>query len=148
MTLPTHAATGLLIGAIVGHPIIGLVVACAPDVDHLYSYVKHGYLKDWNTFYKNAFGKDDARGDQRNILHNVVVFGILVLLVWFLLPQLFLVFTLAYGSHLLLDAVDTSDYYLLYPWKKINIRGFIDFYSWQEAILLSGILIALIFVLI
>ena len=148
MTLPTHAMTGLLIGTAVGHPVEGVIFGCLPDIDHFYSYVKHGYLKNWNTFYKNAFGRDDAAGDQRNILHNIFVFAGLSILIWFLLPQFFLVFTIAYASHLVLDAIDTSDYFPLYPWKGINIRGFINFYSWQEGVLLSGILVAYIFVLL
>lgn len=135
MTLPTHAVAGALIGCITGQPLVGILVACLPDIDHLYSYIKHGYLKNWPIFYKNAFGKEDIQGDQRNILHNIIIAFGLSLIVFFLFHSIFLTFLLSYASHLLLDAIDTSDYFPLYPYKIINIRGFIDFYSWQEVLL-------------
>lgn len=146
MTLPTHAVTGLLIGTLLGYPIIGLVTGCFPDIDHLYSYVKHGYFKNWKVFYKYAFGKDDVTGDQRNILHNVLIVSLLCLLVFFTLHKFFAVFSLAYISHIILDAVDTSDYFPFYPSKIINIKGFLDFYSYQEGILFSVLLIIQLFV--
>lgn len=135
MTLPTHAIAGVLIGSVTGHLWIGVVVACFPDIDHLYSYIKHGYLRNWKVFYKNAFGKEDAHKDQRNILHNFIIAFGLCLIVYFLFHAIFLTFVLAYTSHLLLDALDTSDYFPLYPYKNNNIKGFIDFYSLQEGFL-------------
>lgn len=141
MTLPTHAVTGLLIGTLLGHPTLGLVVGCFPDIDHLYSYVKHGYLKNWRTFYRHAFGKDDVTGDQRNILHNILIVLLLCLVIFFVLPELFTVVSFAYISHIILDAIDTSDYFPLYPSKVINIKGFLDFYSYKEGILFSILLL-------
>lgn len=141
MTLPTHAITGLLIGTITGHPIVGLIAGCFPDIDHVYSYVKHGYLKNWKTFYKNAFGKEDVSGDQRNILHNIFIAALICLIGFIAAPLFFVTFSLSYVSHLLLDALDTSDYFPLYPSRIINIKGFIDFYSHQEVVLFIGILL-------
>lgn len=146
MTLPTHAISGLLIGSILGHPVVGLIAGCFPDIDHLYSYVKHGYIKNWKTFYKHAFGKEDVTGDQRNILHNVLVVLLLCLILSFILPKFFIVFSLGYISHIILDAIDTSDYFPLYPSKIINIKGFLDFYSYQERILFTILLIIQLFV--
>ena len=112
----------------------------------MYSYVKHGYLKNWKTFYTNAFGKDDVSGDQRNILHNIVVAAVICLIVFIVAPALVTVFSLAYISHLLLDAVDTSDYFPLYPSKILNIKGFIEFYSFQEVVLFIGVLLIQLFI--
>lgn len=148
MTLPTHAITGLLIGTLTGHPVAGLIVGCFPDVDHMYSYVKHGYLKDWKTFYTNAFSKDDVSGDQRNILHNIIIAALICSIVFIVAPKFITVFSLAYISHLLLDALDTSDYFPLYPSKVLNIKGFIDFYSHQEMVLFIGLLLIYVSVLL
>lgn len=119
--------------------MVGLAVACFPDTDHLYSYVKHGYFKNWKRFYKNAFGEHDAYRDQRNILHNIIVAGTICGIGFSIVPELAVTITLAYASHLMLDAIDKSDYYPLYPLRGINMRGFIDFYSWQEGIVFVGL---------
>ena len=139
MTLPTHALLGLAIGQITHQPLLGISFAIIPDIDHLYSYVKHRYYKDWNIFYKNAFGKHDFYQDQRNILHNVVVYGILVIFSYIFYPSITLTLSISYLSHILLDALDSSDYYPLYPIKILNIRGPIDFYSKSEFVVLLGL---------
>jgi len=42
---------------------------------------------------------------------------------------------LSYASHLLLDLLDSADYWPLYPFKFLNYRGPVRFFSKQEVFL-------------
>ncbi len=142
MTFPTHVMAGLIIGKITGSYTPAILAATLPDVDHVYAYLTNNILFKPKELWKALTDTKDPYGDQRWYLHTLWSFCLISILFFLLLPQIAVPIILGYASHLLLDAFDASDYWPLYPLKKINIRGPIKYYSFYEVlvfILLLGI---------
>lgn len=136
MTTPTHAALGLLIGTVTGHPIVGMFTAVIVDSDHLVVYIRHGILKNPRLFWKTVTSVDDPYGGQRGWLHSLLVAAPLSLLVLVIAPVWGTTIVASYLlGHLALDALDSADYWPLYPSKSYVIRGPVQFFSYQELIL-------------
>ncbi len=87
MTLPTHILLGAIIGKATGNYPVAILSSTVIDLDHMYSYAKHGVLKNPKLFWKTVTEEKDAEGDQRGILHNVIVYVFLSLLIIFLFPK-------------------------------------------------------------
>jgi membrane-bound metal-dependent hydrolase YbcI (DUF457 family) len=135
MTFPTHFFAGLAIGAATGDYSVALVTSVAPDLDHAISFARHGVFRSPSIFWKTITAETDPWSDQRNILHNVIVVAVLIAFVGYFFPAHVFTFGLSYGVHLLLDALDASDYFPLYPWKGINLRGPVHYNSkWEYVI--------------
>lgn len=145
MTLPSHILLGGVIATVTGNPVVAIAVSVLIDLDHLVSYAKSGVLLSPKKLWKTVTDKNDPYGDQRGYLHNFFVAGLVCVAVWFLFPLVGLTFMLAYLGHLFLDALDTSDYWPLYPSKKINMQGFIDYYSKQELFVILLLLLILLY---
>ncbi len=146
MTLPTHILAGLVIGKLTGNYSLSVAGSILIDVDHVFSYVKNGVLFKPKKFLQTVFNKDDPYGDQRFLLHNVLVFLLISGVVFLINHQIGFVFGLAYLSHLILDALDNSDYFPFFPNKKMNIRGPIKYFSKQEFFVM--IFLGVVFLLI
>ncbi len=104
------------------------------DLDHAISYFRHGILFKPRKLFRAIFDEADPWGDQRNFLHSVfswVVISVLLLTINF---NFGLVFSIAYFFHLVLDALDGSDLWPLFPLKKLVIKGPIKYYSKQEIV--------------
>lgn len=142
MTLPTHVLAGLVIGKITGNFPLAIAGSIAMDLDHLISYFRHGILFNPRRLFKAISSETDPWGDQRNFLHNVFVF--LGITAFFLVVNfpLGVVFSIAYFFHLLFDALDTADYYPLFPYRKIVLKGFVKYYSKQEVFFAFSLLLA------
>jgi archaellum biogenesis protein FlaJ (TadC family) len=140
---------GLIIGKITGNYPIAIIVSLAIDLDHIISFYRHGVLFNFKKLLKEALDEKDPWGDQRNILHNVFVFIIISFLVIILNSKIALVFSLAYLTHLFLDAINGSPLYPLYPSKKFATKGFIKYNSKQEIMFDAclAIILALIFII-
>ncbi len=140
MTIPTHIIAGLIIGKVTGHYEVGVIGATFLDIDHFYSYVRHGSFSSVKKFLHDAFVAHDITKDQRGVFHNVLVFILISVVV--LLYNFDIGFTLmvSYASHLILDILDASEYYPLWPSVKCPIVGFIDFSSRQEFLVAVGLL--------
>jgi len=145
MTIPTHLALGLLIGKISGNYQISLLVSLAPDIDHLISYTKHGVLFHPKKFWKTVTDVNDPWEDQRSFLHNLIVWFVLSLIAIFLNKTIGIIFASAYLGHLLLDALDNSDYYPFYP-NKFRIKGPIVYASRSEFVLFVALLLTFFFI--
>ena len=145
MTIPTHLALGLLIGKVSGNYEIALLVSMAPDMDHFVSYARHGVLLHPKKFWKTVTDVNDPWEDQRSFLHNIVVWLILSLIAILLNKTAGIVFTSAYFGHLLLDALDNSDYYPFYP-KKFRIKGPVVYNSKGEFVLFAILLLTFFFI--
>lgn len=142
MTAPTHIAMGAVIGTIFGHPILAIAVSVLIDIDHLYSYVRHGVIWQPQKLWKTLTDSDDPYGDQRGYLHNIIIAVILCGLSFLVVPVSFaLVFSVSYIAHLVLDALDRSDYFIFFPSTKVNIKGFIDYYGKTEIIFIVFLLL-------
>ena len=140
MTFPTHLMAGLVLGKITGNYPLSVGVAVGIDVDHIFSYAKNGVLLKPKKFLDTVFNKEDPYGDQRFILHNVLIFILFSVMVSIFNPTVGIVFSLAYLSHIILDALDGSDYFPFFPNKKINIRGPVKYFSRQEFIILASLI--------
>lgn len=146
MTFPTHLLAGLVIGKLTGNYGLSIVGATCVDIDHIYTYAKNGVLLNPKKFFTTVFDREDPYGDQRNILHNVLVFLLISVVTFIINHQIGLVLFLAYLSHLILDALDKSDYFPFFPSKKVNIRGFIDYFSKEEFLIM--IFLGVVFLLV
>lgn len=147
MTLPSHILLGTVIGRMTGDYTTAIAVSAAIDIDHLRSYIKSGVLFDLDRLRKTVLDTEDPYGDQRGYLHNILIAIPITLLVYLISPTIGTVFGIAYGGHLLLDALDKSDYWPLYPYKGINIKGFVEYFSPTEIFFDIFLLIALIVLL-
>lgn len=147
--MPTHILLGAIIGKVTGDPVAAIAVSVLVDVDHLYSYAKHKVLFTFKKFWKVVTDQSDPYGDQRGYLHNIIIAAVISALSFFVSKKFGIVFSSAYFGHLLLDMLDTSDYFIFYPSTTVNVKGFIDYYSKGEVILdvaLVVILISMFFV--
>lgn len=146
MTLPTHFLLGMIIGKVTGNYPVAIASSVLIDLDHLQSYISHELILKPKKLWKVLTDQKDPWGDQRGIFHNVIFFGVVALLLVVLGGIIGKIIVLGYLGHLLLDALDNSDYYPLYPNKKINLKGFINYGTWQE--LLFFIVLVVIFVML
>jgi len=134
MTLPTHALAGLIIGKITGDFPSALAGSLVIDLDHTFSYFRHGILFKPGKLLKVISDEADPWGDQRNFLHSIFVWIAISTLFLIFNYKLGLVFSIAYFFHLVLDALDGSVFYPFFPFKKILMKGFIKYYSKQEIV--------------
>lgn len=79
-------------------------------------------------------------GGQRNWLHNIVVWSVVSFVLYFSLHSIWLPLSLGYASHLMLDALDGADYFPFYPWKGLNIRGPVGYFSKTEMMTTVGLI--------
>lgn len=129
MYLPSHIAAGLVIGKITGDYTAAVIGSLIPDLDHLYSYFKHGAFKSWKKIIQTITSEEDPHDDQRNYFHNIFFFLAVVAFFMIINFSVGLIFSIAYFVHLLMDSLDGAEYYPLYPNKRINLRGPIGYFS-------------------
>ena len=133
MFLLAHLIAGLLIGKIFGNYITALLGALILDIDHLIPYIKHNIIFNFKKFWKTITNSKDPYGNQRNYLHSIFSWIIISFVIILFNFYIGLVFSLAYFSHLLLDALDSSDFYPFYP-LRYNLKGPIKYLSIEEHI--------------
>ena len=141
MTLPTHILLGLVIGKVTGNYELGIFSSIAPDFDHIASYMKSGVLKNPILFWKTVTDREDSYGDQRGILHNILVFIVCSMILIYFFKFIGLVIMFGWLGHIILDMLDNSDYWPFYPNKKIDIRGLIKYFLFQEFLFFVCLLI-------
>lgn len=146
MYLGSHLAVGLVIGKLTGDYTFALLGTIGPDVDHVYSYAKHGFFSSFKKFIKIATSEEDPYDDQRNYLHNIFIVTLICLLVFIFSYQIAGAFLFGYLSHLLMDAFDRADYFPLFPNRKINLRGPIGYFSKYDIFI--SILLLIVFIII
>jgi membrane-bound metal-dependent hydrolase YbcI (DUF457 family) len=146
MTLPTHFLLGMIIGKFTGNYPVAIASSVLVDLDHVQSYISHGLILKPKKLWNALTDQKDPWGDQRGIFHNILFFGVIAILLIILTGKIGIIIILGYVGHLLLDALDNSDYWPLYPNKKINLRGPIKYGTWQE--LLFFIVLLVVFFMI
>jgi membrane-bound metal-dependent hydrolase YbcI (DUF457 family) len=146
MTFPTHLMAGLVIGKLTGNYSLSIAGSLFLDIDHAFSYAKNGILLKPKQLWKAVTDREDPYGDQRYFLHNFFVFLIITTIVLLLDLRIGLIFGIAYLGHLILDALDNSDYFPFFPNKKFNVRGPIRYFSIEESLVFF--LLVIIFFLI
>ena len=132
MTLPTHALAGLIIGRITGDFSTALIGSLIIDADHAISYIRHGMLFTPKKLFRVICDRADPWGDQRSILHSMFSFITISLFLFLLNAHFAFVFSIAYFFHLVLDALDSSDFYPLFPFRKFVLKGRTEYHSKQE----------------
>lgn len=132
----THLAMGLIIGKLTGDYPAALLGSLIIDIDHLIPAAKEKRLFNIKEFWRRSKSFNDSA---RSFLHGLPAFIIISALICLFDWKFGLVFALAYLGHLILDALDDSSLPILYPNKKIDIKGFIPYYS-REELLFSVVL--------
>ena len=145
MFIFAHLAAGLIVGKSFENYTPALIGALVPDLDHIIPYIQHGIFFSPRKFWKTATNPKDRYGNQRNYLHNIIVWAIISVPVIMFDFKIGIVFSLAYLSHLFLDLLDSSDFRPLYP-MKFSIKGPIGYLSKSESFI-TLILFLIFFVL-
>lgn len=146
MTLPTHIALGMIIGKVTGNYPAAITASVLVDLDHLQSYILHGVIFKPKKLWSTLTDQVDQWGDQRGIFHNVLFFTVVSIPLVFFAGMVGIIIIAGYFGHLVLDALDNSDYWPLYPNKKINLKGSIKYGTWQE--LIFFVILIIIFIVI
>lgn len=146
MTLPTHILAGAIVGKLTGNYAAALGAAAAVDLDHTVSYWRHGILFEPKQLWRTLTAEADPWHDQRNFLHSLWTFSLALVFSTLVFPTIAVAFIGGYFSHLLLDALDTSEFYPFYPSRKFPLTGPVRYFSRGELLLDAGLL--LIFLLI
>ncbi len=148
MTWPTHIMAWLLIWHLTWDYVTAVACSFLVDVDHLLPIVKNWLLfrpkKIRDAMINPEVMKNHItwkKEDERNYLHSVFSFFILSALVVLISVPVGIVFTIAYGVHLIFDMLDKSDYYPFYPLKFINVKWFIRYFSKQELFFAFGLFV-------
>ncbi len=148
MTFPSHILLGIILGKLTGNMTLSIIISVSVDIDHLVSYFKNGILLKPKKFWEAAVSRLDAYGDQRGYLHNIFIAAAICGLTFLISTPIGITVTIAYFGHLLLDSLDKSDYWPLYPSKRFDIKGFVDYYSIHELLfdIFLGVIIVLLFI--
>lgn len=131
MYATTHLALGLVIGRLTGDYQAALIGSLIIDIDHLVPAFKEKRIFNFKKLWLLSKSSTDSA---RSFLHGIFPWIGLSTLICFFDLGFGLVFALGYFGHLLLDALDDSPLFILYPSKKINIKGFIPYFSLEEFI--------------
>jgi len=137
---------GLVIGKVTGNYVAAISGALIMDLDHFVSYYRHGIIFKPKKLWQTMMAEKDKWGDQRNFMHGIfswVVGSALLMLINF---QFGLVFSIAYFSHIFLDAIDGADFWPYFPLKKVNMKGPIGYGSRRE--MMFGLFLLLILVVL
>ena len=141
MTLPPHLLLGMIIGKVTGNYPVAIASSVLIDLDHLQSDISRGLITKPRKLWNTLIDQNDPYGDQRGIFHNYLFFLIIATSLIIFTGKIGIVITLGYLGHLLLDTLDNSDYWPLYPNKRINLRGPINYATWKEGIFFVGLII-------
>lgn len=150
MLYTTHIAGGLIIGSLTGEWTAALTGTLIIDADHLIPLIRTGTIFRPTELIANACKQENAYGhaDQRGALHSLFSWAALSVIVMAISFPFGIAFACAYLLHLILDAIDGADFFPLFPYKRINIKGPIGYASIGEHVfgfLLFGIFLAITF---
>jgi membrane-bound metal-dependent hydrolase YbcI (DUF457 family) len=146
MFLPTHLVAGMIIGKLTGDYTTSILGSILMDLDHLFSYYQAGILFNFRKLFNMVTSRANSKIPQRNFFHNIffcLFLSIIILLINF---KIGLIFFAAYILHLVLDSLDDSNYYPMYPNKKISLHGPIKYFSKQEIVIVF-VLILIFFII-
>lgn len=146
MTFPTHLLAGLIIGKVSGDYSAALAGSLLIDMDHIISYHRHGILFKPKELIKAVSSEKDPWGDQRFYLHTIPGLIVISLIVMVINLNVGLVVFSAYLVHLIFDALDSSEYYPLFPSKTLTLTGPIKYNSKTE-VLFGGLLLLVLILL-
>ncbi len=146
MTFPTHVLFGAIIGKMAGDYTTAILSSTLIDIDHLHSYASHGLLLKPKKLWETLIDQKDSYGDQRGFLHNVFIWLSFSFVLFYIFDKVGLVIAIGWLGHLCLDALDKSDYFPFYPNTKINLRGPIQYGTYQELALFLFLIVVYFFI--
>jgi membrane-bound metal-dependent hydrolase YbcI (DUF457 family) len=132
---------GMIIGKVTGNYTAAVASSVLVDLDHIQSYITHGVIFKPKKLWSALTDQVDHWGDQRGVLHNVIFFALVAIFLLALAGTIGQIIVLGYAGHLLLDALDNSDYWPFYPNKRINLKGPIKYGSIQELVFFIGLVL-------
>ena len=146
MTFPTHILAGLIIGNLTWDYTAALTGSLVMDIDHLFSYHRHGILFQPKRILRESLTAEDPWEDQKNFLHSVQSLFAISLLLLLIDVRFGLIFSVAYLIHLILDAL-TGSFYPFYPYKRFYIKEpIIQYVSNKELALAISLSVIFLFV--
>ena len=134
-----HLAMGLIIGKITGDYPTAIISSLTIDLDHLIPFARQKAISSFKDFWKATKTSGQPDDTSRNIFHSVFIMGALSLVIAAFNRSVGGVFALGCLGHFLLDACDKDNFYPFYPWKQVNIHGFIKYYSRAELFFTLGL---------
>lgn len=138
-----HVAAGLIIGKITGDYPTAIIGATAADFDHLIPFVKNKVLFSFKKIWHATTNDGDS---SRNYLHSIFSWALISGVIMLFNLQVGLIFSIAYLSHFILDLLDNTDFWPFYPWKKINIKGFVGYFSKREFLFTVALVLVYLFI--
>lgn len=75
---------------------------------------------------------EDPYGTQRNYFHSFIPLVIIMAIFYLVGLKEGIIFSFGYLSHLILDMIDGSDFYPLFPITRYNFKGPIGYFSKRE----------------
>jgi membrane-bound metal-dependent hydrolase YbcI (DUF457 family) len=127
-----HLAVGLIIGKITGNYPMAIVGSLAIDIDHLIPHAQKGQLFNIRKIFNEAHSSSNAN---RSYLHSVFALLLIPLIVAIFSWPAALVLFLGYLGHFVLDLLDTSGFWPFFPFKKIELHGFLGYLSLWELVI-------------
>lgn len=143
MYATTHLALGLVIGKLTGDYQAALVGSLIMDIDHLAPAIKEKRLFNFKEFWRRSKSSSDSA---RSFMHGLIPWFLFSAVICFFDLRFGAIFSIAYFGHLLLDTLDDSPFYPFFPNKKINIKGFIPYYSGEELVFSIALFCAYFFI--
>jgi len=134
MNIFAHLALGLIIGKLTGQYVPALLGSLLVDLDHFIVYSKNRVILNLRKLIKILTSEEDPYKGQRGYFHNIFVWLILGSVISLINLKFGAIFFLGYFSHLFLDTIDSADFYPFYS-SKINIRGFVPYFSKIEFVI-------------
>ncbi len=142
-----HLLLGLICGGLFGNSLFFVFASMLPDIDHLYLIMKHKLFPIKKTI--KVLKKEEEHGIhfKTPAMHSLL--GMVVCSFLFFIitnsRQYTILFSLMYGSHLLLDWPDIDKKQYFYPLKK-EFRGSLPIWSKTEKFITSIAFIAVIII--
>ena len=142
-----HLLLGLICGGLFGNSLFFVFASMLPDIDHFYLIVKHKLFPIKKAI--KVLKKEEEHGIhfKTPLMHSLLGLAICSSLFFIITSskQYTILFSLMYGSHLLLDWPDIDKKRYLYPMKK-EFRGFLPIWSKTEKFITSIALITVIII--
>ncbi|MBU2052864.1 MAG: metal-dependent hydrolase [Nanoarchaeota archaeon] len=139
-----HLLIGIILGKLYGNYFLFILGSIFPDIDHFYIIFKNKiytlekiidsikYEEKYNLNYKTS------------LFHSLIGLVIFSLIIYLVVGNKAIYFSVAYLLHLLIDWSDTDTKYFLYP-LKIKFKGFLSIWSKPGRALTIILIVMLLF---
>ncbi len=129
-----HPLIGLILGKQFGYTTYFVVGSVLPDIDHLFVLIKNKHFKPREIF--DAMKNEKKYGERYKTpyTHSLLAWVVISTFIILINKMAGLAFSIGYLIHLILDAIDTDEKQLFYPFKK-RLKGFLPVFGSFEIII-------------